>query len=365
MKLLLVGFEPATDIQYPHLRQVADYLRAAGADYCYFRERGYFLGEASPGPLLHRLRRSLSTLLSFSIDSLRLLAHRRRRYDAVIAVDNVAYLVAARLFPVVVLWSHDFLTVDELRSQVPLQRLIRRLVTASLLHHRRLIIQDDPRQQLFLETYLGASAVPEFRTFFLPVSLREVAKGEAASAPANPPRLMQIGGINAWRSRSDALLDHYQQHAGGYRLCFHGFLDPTMMARLAAAPVQPDVSARPIPPDEVHRVVERCDIGFVAYNAANLNFFHVARASGQLAEFLRCGKPVITLGQSSLGQLLETERLGRHIADINALQPAIDSILADYSGYAARCRAVYLETYDLGRYLPELLEWLRPPGGPN
>lgn len=359
MRLLLVGFEPASNIQYPHLRQVADFLRAQGADYCLFRERGYFLGEPATGSPMRRLRRQLSTLLGFGNDCLRLLLQARHKYDAVVAVDNVAYLVAARLFPRVVLWSHDFLTTDEPRSRAPVQALIRRSVASALQRNHRLIIQDQDRLRLFRETYLEEADGSSVRAFLLPVSLMDVPQPPVRIEPSMPPRLMQIGGINSQRSRSDWLLDHYQRHSADYRLFLHGFISPEITAQLATAKVIPEVSARLTSADEVHRIVGQCDLGFIAYVPGNLNFFYVARASGQLAEFFRCGKPVITIGESSLGLLLETQRLGRRISTMDELLPAIDSILADYSGYSRRCRATYLESYELGRYLPELLDWLQ------
>lgn len=360
MTLLLVGFEPGNSIRYPHLREVAGFLSTNGADYCRFRERGYFLGESvNVKPRTRTLMRVLRFWIALAVDVPRLVLFRlRHRYETVIAIDNFAYLVAVRLFPKVILWSHDFLTDDEPRSAVPIQRLIKREVARALGQQRRLIIQDRDRLALFCQTYLADPAPPWLDSFLLPVSLRALPP-KALQPPAAPPVLMQIGGISAWRSFSDLLLAHYQRNAGAYRLAFHGYLDSEMQTLIGAAAARPRVSAGPVDANELHHIVEGCDLGFVAYNAPNLNFYCVARASGQLAEFLRAGKPVISLGPSSLGELLERDRLGRNIADIEELPKAIADILADYPRYSANCRRAFAEVYDVARYLPDLLAWLR------
>lgn len=357
MKLLLLGFQPRNAISYPHLKQVVDRLEPLGAVYGRFRERGYFLGERLGfRRRLRALPESLHTAWTIVFDSLGLLVARvRGDYRLVLAVDNFAYLVASALFDNVVLWSHDFLTDDEPRSRSWIQRWIKRRVGRALARNHAIIIQDRDRLQLFCKTYLDG--VEPADVFFLPVSLLPCqAAGTAAGGPR--PLLMQIGGINAWRSRSDELLADFQVNHDSYQLALHGFVEAGIASAIASATHKPLLSAQALPPDEVFRAVSRCDIGFIAYNASNLNFFMVARASGQLAEFLRCGKPVIAMGRSTLGDYLETARLGRSIQDFSQLAGAVREIHADLAGYGLRCRRAFDETYNLQRHLPALQAWL-------
>lgn len=359
MSMLLVGFQPKRAMTYPHLEQVAGHLFSRGADYCLFRERGYFLGETSAW---RRLPWSVASIAYSSaamcVDLARLILRRmRHRYDLVVAVDNVAYMTASRLFPRVVLWSHDFLTDDEPRSRSRIQRFIKKQVAHALRRHGGLIIQDNERFELFCDTYLGESGSGVVNAFLLPVSL--LSAGSPISRPCGtPPVLMQIGGINAARSRSDELLDDFQRNHRAYSLMFHGYIDAEMADRIERATIVPKVSSSPVSPGDVHVIVERSDIGFIAYGQVNKNFFHVARASGQLAEYLRCGKPVIVLGDSSLGLMLAQEGAGVAIRDIGELMPALRRIQADYGNYASNCRRLFAATYDLSRYLPALSAWL-------
>ncbi len=359
MKILLVGFQPKRDISYPHLRQVADHLASLGGEYCLFRERGYFLGD----PIAWRrwpreIAKAGHTLLTTCVDMVRLTVARARGHrDIVIAVDNFSYLVAARLFRNVVLWSHDFLTRDEPRSESHIQRFISSQVAGALRRHRKLVIQDQDRLDLFRKTYLGDAGTDDIDTFLLPVSLLPLV--DCPEPPCGtPPILMQIGGISAGRSRSDELLEDFQANRHAYSLAFHGFVAPEMAGLIVASAVLPWVSSLPLAADAVHKVVEKCDIGFIAYNSTNQNFFHVARASGQLAEFLRCSRPVIALGDSTLGPMLEAEKIGVCIHRIDQLGDAVRHVRAHHERYSANCRRVFAETYDLSKHLPGLTAWL-------
>lgn len=358
MTVLLVGFQPRRAMSYPHLRQVADSLFADGAGYSLFRERGYFLGSGRSGRGLFRWLLSVAaTAAAVVADTLALLARRiGGRYGTVVAVDNVAYIVASALFPQAVLWSHDFLTADEPRSKRPVQQWIGRRLEAALRRHRRLIIQDEERLALFAGTYPAAPVPAELDVFLLPVSLLPVAIAER-DRPATPPVAMQIGGINATRSRSDELLTAYQESHGDYRLAFHGFVAPEMAAAIAQAPLKPLLSG-PVDAADVHLAIDGCDVGIIAYGPVNANFFHVARASGQMAEFMRAARPVVVLGESTLGRAVEEEGVGVTITEAAQLGAAIRRIADQWPGFHDSCRRLYLQTYDLSRYLPALHAWL-------
>jgi glycosyltransferase involved in cell wall biosynthesis len=359
MNWLLVGFQPKGRMTYPHLQQVAQYLFARGVGYALFRERGYFLGD--PLDRARPLHSALSSAHAFAvlgIDILRLVLLRLAgRRDGVIAVDNFSYLVASHLFPNVVLWSHDFVTDDQPRSRRAIHRFIKAQVGRALRRQCRLVIQDRDRLELFCATYLGDDDVSRVDAFLLPVSLLPV-HATPSTGCRTPPVLMQIGGISASRSRSDELLEHFQAHHASYDLALHGYIEPAIARRISAAAAVPWVSCVALGPGDVYRIVEKCDIGFIAYNSPDQNFFHVARASGQLAEFMRCGKPVIALGPSSLAAMLDAEQAGIGIDDIEQLADAVQRIGDRHADYSRNCRRLFAETYDLAPRLPALVEWL-------
>jgi glycosyltransferase involved in cell wall biosynthesis len=143
---------------------------------------------------------------------------------------------------------------------------------------------------------------------------------------------------------------------------FHGYVDAEMSRRIDAAGARPRVSSTVVAPTDVFKVVETCDMGFLAYNSERPDFHYIANASGQLVEFLRCGKPVIAFGRSNLQQLIEGERIGVHIEGISELRDAIRTIAADYDAYSQNCLRLFAERYDLGKRIPPLLDWLATQG---
>lgn len=358
MKILIVGFQPYEKITYPHLKQVVDYLSERGSDYCLFRERGYFLDEAfRPGISLTAWRRFIYTFGSITIDSIRLIRKRfLNRYDLVISIDSFAFIAASTLFKNVVLWSHDFVTDDQERSHAWIHKLIKQKLSESLNEKASLIIQDEARLSLFCARYLP-NRDDDIDPFFLPVSLLP-GKTYAEFELQKPPVLLQIGGINSWRSMSDKLLCHYQTHFRDYALAFHGFIDQEMQQSIKAVDYLPWVSSIELDPNCVCNIVEKCDIGFIAYNASDLNFYYIARASGQLVEYLRCGKPLIVLGNTDLRRLVDEQEIGVAIHDIDELSVAITKIVSNYSSYSSNCKSLYDEVYNLNSYLSRLNDWL-------
>jgi glycosyltransferase involved in cell wall biosynthesis len=362
MRVLLVGFQPLTRITYPHLKQVTQYLLSRGGEYVLFRERGYFLDESlQPGFSLRAWVNACYALFTLCVDTARLLVKRvHGDFDIVVAVDNFAYLVAARLFRNVVLWSHDFVSDDQPRSKAWIHRLIRRWVLASLDGNPALIIQDPVRLGVFCKRYRPGGPA-SLDTFFLPVSLLP-SPGKMQCPPRARPVLLQIGGINSHRSMSDLLLEHYQLHPQVYELVFHGYIDKEMVRRIQAAEFMPWASALAMPPDDVHKAVAKCDIGLIAYVANDLNFFHIAKASGQLVEYLRCGRPVIVMGNTDLKDLVERERIGVAMEGVEQLVDAIQAVMADYEAMSANANRLYAAEYDLSNFLEPLAKWLRMRG---
>lgn len=358
MKILIVGFQPYEKITYPHLKQVVDYLSERGSDYCLFRERGYFLDEDfKPSLSLKAWRRSIYKFGTIVIDSIGLIVKRLlNTYDLVISIDNFAFIAASALFKNVVLWSHDFVTDDQERSNAWIHRLIKQKLSENLNEKAGIIIQDETRLSLFCDRYLS-NRDDDIDPFFLPVSLLP-GKTYAEFELQKPPVLLQIGGINRWRSMSDKLLCHYQTHFRDYVLAFHGFIDKEMQQSIKSVDYLPWASSIELEANCVCKIVEKCDIGFIAYNASDSNFYYIARASGQLVEYLRCGKPLIVLGSTDLRRLVDQQEIGVAINDIDELSVAITKIVSNYSSYSSNCKRLYDEVYNLNSYLSRLTDWL-------
>jgi glycosyltransferase involved in cell wall biosynthesis len=359
MKLLLIGFHKYDDNMYPHLRCFIDQASAqADLTYFHFRERGYFtqamLQQKS------RLRSwvvAIRAIRSSIVDSLKLW-RKYRNYDTVIAIDHYAYAVASRVFrqKKVVFWSYDVISYDSVIYNHPFVRAFMKACSTALVRNGRVIIQDKDRLNLLKESLLINDH--ELDVFYMPVCLERTGITKRELSSAGRPRLIQSGGIGAYR-RSDQLLLHYQNNSDSYRLYFHGFIFEEIKNQLAKCNVQPMVSSRTVSPKLIYQISDYCDIGFVCYeDEENMNFFLIARASGQLVEFLRVGMPVIVMGKNNLPQFVEEQGIGIGIKDMSEMNHAIKTIAQDYQLYSQNCFKCFNFNFNLEKYIPPILNWL-------
>jgi hypothetical protein len=225
-KLLLASPFPDNQGMYPHLRKVIDTLSEHYTiDYFHGHERGVWLEEDMLSPLNKRFYKLLFYIIT---DILRLLYLRFfNHYDNIIAIDNFLYIIVASIFQQpIVLWSHDFVSYDQPKLMAWHQQLIAKLTEKKLVSHGKLIIQDRQRLQVFLRSIACNEMAVE--VFIYPshcYRLRPTQDYCNLEINSRKPIVMQIGGINSWRSRSDELINHYQDSAAHLSLLLHGFID--------------------------------------------------------------------------------------------------------------------------------------------
>ena len=358
MRLLIIGFQPINRITYPHLHQVVIHFLSRGAKYVLFRERGYFIDETfHPGFKIKNWLILFHHLATLALDTFTLVIKRiKNDFDVVLAVDNFAFFIASLLFKRVVLWSHDFVTHDQDRCSAWIHRWIRDRVSSALMNNAEIVIQDAVRLSVFRKRYAPENA-KNFNVFFLPVSLSPCPY-RLPLPHRTRPVILQIGGISSGRSMSDLLLDSFQTGREVYDLVFHGFIQKNMWPKFSAAQHMPWVSSVPFSPDDVYRIVENCDIGLIAYSDSNLNFTHISKASGQLVEFLRCGKPVIVIGNTDLQLFVKNKAIGIAIDTPNELERAVKKIMRDYDRFSSNCRLLFDSDYNLDNQIGKLTSWL-------
>jgi glycosyltransferase involved in cell wall biosynthesis len=362
-KLLLVSpFTNDRDL-YPHLRNFMDKISEDyEIDYFHVKERGYWIESILGGLKRNPFNKgSYSAIYNIFKNSVQLFLKRRQDYDAVIAIDNFPYVLASFFTgKTVTLWSHDFVDSSQEKSKTFIHRLVARATKSGLEKNNRLIIQDADRLALFLEA--NKCDEPPKHIFYLPVSLIAASpntQNVLCSMRSTLPILMQIGGINISRSNSGQLLEHFQTNSCKFKLFFHGFISGEIQAILHKQDILPLISSVSVSPSQISQIVDACDIGFVSYVANDLNFHFIARASGQLVEFLRCGKPIIVMGNTNLQEYVEDNSIGISIESIEDLVPAIEKIQKEYSFYSRNCLAKFNEIYNIQLYIPTLNGYLQ------
>lgn len=356
-KILIVGFEKKNQINYPHLKQTINYLeKSFNCDYSYFPERGYFLN----CNFSFSLRKNFTNILSFCKFFLAfnhvIYTKLTGKYQTIIAIDNFTYVIYSLFFKDTILWSHDFVTNDQEQAQCYIQRLLNKLVYKYLNKNKKIIIQDSERLLLFAENYIKKET-KSLDVFYFPVSLLPV-RSNRKDIDINLPLLMQIGGINRFRSGSDVLINYYQTANKKFDLLLHGYFMNDIIEQINKSNYIPISSTLELQADEVYKIVEKCDIGFICYNTDNKNFYYTKHASGQLVEFLRCSKPVIIIGNTDLKDFVLKEKIGVSIENITDLGEAINEIKNNYLLYQKNVRRCFQRIYDINLYLDSLAKWI-------
>lgn len=357
--ILLVGFHKYDKFMYPHLRIFIDKVSEhTDIDYFHFRERGYFMEEILKYPFsIKGYLKAIKSLLLFLIDTVALYG-RRSKYQRIVAIDHFSYSICSIVFKKngVIFWSHDVISRDFIIYDSAFVKMFMRWCSAALVERKKLIIQSRERLSLLL----NSMNLPEDLTidvFYMPTFLnRSKVIGRALSS-AIKPRLLQCGGMGRYRF-SDDLLEHYQENSEHYRLCFHGFIHKEIGSRLETCAAQPFVSTRILPPDDIDQMVDFCDIGFVGYRQVDSNFKLLAKASGQLAEFLRVGMPLIVIGENDLGLYVEENGIGVGLKDISELNAALARIVGDYDRFSLNCFKHFDEVYESNKYVPDVINFI-------
>lgn len=236
LEVLIVGFQKYDQDMYPHLKCYIDgFSKYCAVKYFFFRERGYFIERIIEKPYYLKSYLSvMKALLQTIVDSIKLVA-RFQKVEKIIVVDHYAYAIVSFLFNKkgIVLWSHDIISPDHPIYKNMIVKFFLHYNAKTLIEKKKVIIQDDNRLELLKQSLHLENS--ELDVFYIPVSLEQthVTKSRELSSGSRP-RLIQIGGIGAYRF-SDKLLEHYQKNPYNYRLYFHGFIFPKLLVSLKLA----------------------------------------------------------------------------------------------------------------------------------
>ena len=279
-----------------------------------------------------------------------------KTFDAILCIDNFTYILTSLILKQKpILWSHDFNGYDEESYNSAIFKSIYRLTRKFLSTNGKLVIQDQERLNFFLKT-IKYENQPK-NVFFLPISLPPVKSSQKSFAiESNIPTVMQIGYIADWRS-SDQLIKLYQEEFEKFNLFFHGFILDEILEQINKAQILPLTCSLRVLPDKMPQLIQLCDIGFISY-FADLNHFYIKNASGQLVEFIRCGKPIIVHGNNDLQPYVEKNNIGVSIKTFDEFMPAVHRIMKNYSEYSYNCISIFNEFYDIKRYIGKLFLFL-------
>jgi glycosyltransferase involved in cell wall biosynthesis len=284
------------------------------------------------------------------------------KYDLVIGIDEEGIILAHYSLPEVVLmcyslelyteehphphYNNDRLFYGRMKM---LQRQAFKQINAVLVqdHDRaRFLFQDmhqpyDPEKVLtFPVSYVGKAH--RYRDDFLRQRFPDI--GERTI-------LLQFGRIMQKRC-SPELIRSTRQCPSDMVVIFHGPFDLASRDMLSSA--QCLVSQPDIPFEELEKIPASADIGLVFYKDISMNNRLVARSSGQLSLFMKCGVPVIVNDTPSMRSLVETYHCGVAVQSPDQIYEASRQILKNYEEYCQGSLHCFAQEHDLHRHYEQL-----------
>ncbi len=121
------------------------------------------------------------------------------------------------------------------------------------------------------------------------------------------------------------------------------------------------LSLDPLPYEQIDRVFISATIGLAFYRAVDDNFSQIAKASGKLSGYLKCGKPVLISDLQSLVQLNEKYQFGIVIKDPSSsaeVEQALEKVISNYDFYSSNAISCYEQEFDFGGQSRPFLEFI-------
>lgn len=193
------------------------------------------------------------------------------------------------------------------------------------------MIQSKEREALFFKSIEIDTYKNDLQTFYLPVCLNEMSE-KSPKSRNSILRYIQIGGINEFRSCSTSILKNFNYKIGS--LCFHGFINPNFKKVYQTENYKAELSDIILSSQQLQdKIYTQFDVGVLGYIATDANFREIALASGQFAEFIRAFKPIISIGDHSLTDFVNTHKLGIGIRTIDDFQDSLQQMDQNYDQF--------------------------------
>jgi glycosyltransferase involved in cell wall biosynthesis len=111
------------------------------------------------------------------------------------------------------------------------------------------------------------------------------------------------------------------------------------------------LSLNPVTFDRIDEVVSSAHIGLIAYdNKYGAGRVNILKASGKLAQYLKCGVPVIALDLPGYKQMFEKYKCGMVFRDFDEIEKCIVTILDNYDSFSRASICCFLEEFDFKKY---------------
>lgn len=296
---------------------------------------------------------------------------RSKNYSCILGVDPIGIVTASQLNAIakvpLVYVSFEMIPSDETESYAEDQlKAVEKQASRSC---DLIMIQDQDRANVFAED----NGIGPDKFCFVPVApagdlpnKTDYLRDQLNIAPEQSIVLFQ-GTMAAWSGRDEweALLSCWTDNIA---LVVHsrrrlGTRSRKFLNRLASRyPVY--ISDQPVSQDELSILTASADVGLVSYfpnpetwqTLGNLE--PIGLASGKLSTFLMCGVPVLTSQRTSLGRLVEDQRLGAAYDSVESSVESLNRILATRDELSASARSFYENHLDPTKPIADFIDRL-------
>lgn len=122
------------------------------------------------------------------------------------------------------------------------------------------------------------------------------------------------------------------------------------------------LSLNPVEYDLIDEVVLSADIGIVIYDSYEkygTSWISLAKGSGKIAHYLRCGIPVVCKNLPGFKEIIEKYQCGVMFGNTNEIETAVNKILANYEFYQKNAYDCYKHEYEFGKFFRKVTSFLK------
>jgi glycosyltransferase involved in cell wall biosynthesis len=116
------------------------------------------------------------------------------------------------------------------------------------------------------------------------------------------------------------------------------------------------LSLNPVTFDRIDEVISSAHIGLIAYDSKyGAGRVNIRKSSGKLAQYLKCGVPVIALKLPGYEEMFAQYKCGLAFESFDQIEGCIDTIMAEYQSFSEEAFRCFSEEFDFIKFFSPLL----------
>ena len=230
------------------------------------------------------------------------------------------------------------------------------------------IIQDKERAKVLFE--YNEISEDKQEILYLPVSMLGDSFKEKTDyfyktldIPRDKKILLQLGSIGLERM-SVEIAKFAQNWPEDWVLVMHGGIDEGTKHKIMELNKKGNIflSEKKVPFENIPEVVASAHIGLVFYkNLTDYNYYnnyYIGSSSGQLAHYLQCGIPIITLNIPSLRRVVDEFQCGLTVDDVDSIAESAKIIFSNYEFFRENAFKCFEEKYRFAKYFENIRSFI-------